>query len=154
MTNQLDEGRSLEVAKQIKSKSQKPFDNACKAALAIEGASYVQGFLVVAGNPAQILEHGWLTLGESIIDPNLAHLKKQSQNLYYFPAQSLTAKQLKATIEEAKEDYPEDDPLPVYGTMPYEYYGEVMLGGKDYLKAYQMAETQYQALNQRSAESN
>ena len=153
MTNQIDEARSLEIAKQIKSKAQKPFDNACKAALAIEGASYVQGFLVVR-QPTRILEHSWLTLEESIIDPNLAHLKKQPQDLYYFPAQSLTAKQLKATIEEAKEDYPEDDPLPVYGKMPYEYYGEVMLGGKDYLKAYQAAEEQYKTLNQQAVENN
>jgi hypothetical protein len=154
MTTQLDQERSLEVAKQIKSKGKKPFDNASKAALAIEGARYVQGFLVAAGYPTQILEHGWITLGESIIDPNLAHLNRQREDLYYFPAQSLTAKQLKATIEEAKEDYPEDDPLPVYGKMPYEYYGEVMLGGKDYLAAYQAAEVQYKTLNQRSAENN
>jgi hypothetical protein len=148
MTTQLDKDRSLEIAKQIKSKDKKTFDNASKAALAIEGARYVQGFLVIAGHPTQILEHAWVILEEAIIDPNLAYLNRWGEDLYYFPAQSLTAKQLKATIEEAKEDYPEDDPLPVYGKMPYEYYGEVMLGGKDYLAAYQVAEEQYKALNQ------
>ncbi|MBD3884491.1 hypothetical protein IFO70_22370 [Phormidium tenue FACHB-886] len=154
MTTQLDEERSLDIAQQIKSKDNKPFDNACKAALAIENARYVQGFLVVAGQPNKILEHAWIVLDDSIIDPSWVHLHRQVADLHYFAAQSLTVKQLKATLEESKEDYPEDDPLPIYGAMPYEYYGEVMLGGKDYLKAYQAAEAQYKALNQRSAENN
>jgi hypothetical protein len=159
MTTQLDETRSTEIAQQIKSKAKKPFENACKAALAIETARiatayYVQGFLVVAGHPNKILEHAWVALDEQIVDPNWVHLNKKVEDLDYFPAQSLTLKQLKATLEESKEDYPEDDPLPIYGKMPYEYYGELMLGGKDYLTAYQAAEAKYKALNQKSAESN
>lgn len=63
-------------------------------------------------------------------------------------------KQLKDAIEEAKEDYPEDNPLPIYGSAPYEYYGDVMLGGKEYLEAYQAAEAKCRELNQRMVEKN
>ena len=148
MNKVLDETFSLEIAKSIKSKANKTFDNAYKAALATEGAIYVQGFLVYPGKPYRPVEHGWIELGEQIIDPNLPHLHKTTQELWYFPAQSLTVKQLKAIIEESKEDYPEDDPLPIYGTTPYEYYGDVMLGGKEYLAAYQAAEAKCKELKE------
>jgi hypothetical protein len=148
MNKALDEKLSLEISKKIKSKANKPFDNAYKAALATEGATYVQGFLVFAGKPYRPVEHSWIELGESIVDPNFPQLQKTSQELWYFPAQSLSVKKLKAIIEESKEDYPEDDPLPIYGTAPYEYYGDVMLGGKEYLAAYQAAEVKCKELKE------
>lgn len=148
MNKALDETLSVEIAKKIKSKANKPFDNAYKAALATEGATYVQGFLVFAGKPYRPVEHSWIELGEQIIDPNLPHLNKKPQEIWYFPAQSLSVKKLKAIIEESKEDYPEDDPLPIYGTAPYEYYGDVMLGGKEYLAAYQAAEAKSKELKE------
>jgi hypothetical protein len=156
MNKALDETLSLEIARNIKSKANKTFDNAYKAALATEGAIYVQGFLVYPGKPYQPVEHSWIELTDSsgenpitrIIDPNLPHLHKNSQKLWYFPAQSLNIKQLKAVIEESKEDYPEDDPLPIYGTTPYEYYGDVMLGGKEYLEAYQAAQAKCKELKE------
>jgi hypothetical protein len=154
MNKPLDETLSIELAKNIKSKASKPFDNAYKAALATEGAVYVQGFLVFAGKPYQPIEHGWIELGDSIIDPTLPHLKKNSQQLWYFAAQRLTVKQLKAIIEESQEDYPEDDPLPIYGEPPYEYYGDVMLGGKDYLEVYQAAAAKSKEVNELNAENN
>ncbi|MBD2595246.1 hypothetical protein BCD64_12180 [Nostoc sp. MBR 210] len=158
MNKVLDETFSLAIAKRIKSKANKTFDNAYKAALATEGAIYVQGFLVYAGKPYRPVEHGWIELNDTsgedaitrIIDPNLPHISKTNQELWYFAAQSLNAKQLKAIIEESKEDYPEDDPLPIYGTTPYEYYGDVMLGGKEYLAAYQAAEAKCQELKERN----
>jgi len=106
------------------------------------------------GRPYKPVEHSWIELGDRIIDPTLPYLNKNAQELWYFPAQSLNVKQLKAIIEESKEDYPEDDPLPVYGEPPYEYYGNVMLGGKSYLEAYQAAEAKCRELNQQNAESN
>jgi hypothetical protein len=156
MNKALDEKLSFEIAKSIKSKANKPFDNAYKAALSTEGAIYVQGFLVFAGKPYRPVEHSWIELGDAsgndgvvrIIDPNLPHLNKNPQELWYFPAQSLNVKKLKAIIEESKEDYPEDDPLPIYGTAPYEYYGDVMLGGKEYLEAYQVAEIKCKELKE------
>lgn len=154
MNKPLDETLSIELAKSIKSKASKPFDNAYKAALATEGAVYVQGFLVFAGKPYQPIEHSWIELGDSIIDPTLPHLNKNSQQLWYFAAQRLTVKQLKAIIEESQEDYPEDDPLPIYGEPPYEYYGDVMLGGKDYLEVYQTAAAKSQEINELNAENN
>ncbi|MBE9179645.1 hypothetical protein IQ268_13840 [Oculatella sp. LEGE 06141] len=154
MNKLLDEPLSLDLAAQIKSKAKTPFENAYKAALVTEGATYVQGFLAMASQPYQPIEHGWLEQGDRIIDPSLPHLAKNPQELYYFPAQRLTVKQLKAAIEEAKEDYPEDNPLPIYGASPYEYYGDVMLGGKDYLDAHQAATAQCQELVQRHAEQN
>jgi hypothetical protein len=148
MNKALDETLSLEIAKNIKSKANKPFDNAYKAALSTQGSIYVQGFLVFAGKPYRPVEHSWIELGDRIIDPNLPQLHKTSQEIWYFPAQSLSAKKLKAIIEESKEDYPEDDPLPIYGSTPYEYYGDVMLGGKEYLEAYQAAETKCKELKE------
>ncbi|MCC5638135.1 hypothetical protein LC593_20315 [Nostoc sp. CHAB 5844] len=156
MNKALDETLSLEIAKRIKSKANKTFDNAYKAALATEGAIYVQGFLVYPGKPYRPVEHAWIELNDTsgedsltrIIDPNLPHLRKNAQKLWYFAAQTLNVKQLKAIIEESKEDYPEDDPLPIYGTTPYEYYGDVMLGGKEYLAAYQAAEAKCSELKE------
>jgi hypothetical protein len=154
MSKQLDKTLSLEVAQAIKSKSKKPFENAYKAALATENANYVQGFLVVIGKPFRPIEHAWIELEDKVIDPNLPHLKKNAEELMYFSAQSFTKKELKAIIEESQEDYPEDDPLPVYGNAPYAYYGDVMLGDKPYLDAYQVAEIKCKELNKRIVESN
>jgi hypothetical protein len=47
----------------------------------------------------------------------------------------------------SQEDYPDDPPLPVYGDAPYEYYGDVMLGGKDYQTAYAQALAKCKELN-------
>lgn len=139
MNQPLDETRSVELCQQIKAKAATPFDNAHRAAIATPGSTYVQGFVVLASQPVQVIEHGWLELEEQIVDPTLPHLKKIAPELYYFPVQRLSLKQLKAAVEEAQEDYPDDPPLPVYGTQPYEYYGDVMLGGKEYLDAHQSA---------------
>lgn len=147
MNKTLDEAQSLEIAQQIKSKAKTPFDNAYKAALATQNSTYVQGFLAMAGKGKKIKEHSWIEVGDRIIDPSFPHLNKKVEELFYFPAQRLQVKQLKALIEEAKEDYPEDDPLPIYGDMPYEYYGDVMLGGKAYLEAYQAAEAKSRELH-------
>ncbi|MCU0524967.1 MAG: hypothetical protein MUF72_09100 [Elainella sp. Prado103] len=154
MTLSVDEDRSRQIATQIKSKSRQPFDNAYRAALAIEGAVYVQGFLVYASKPYRLVEHGWLEVEGQIIDPNLPHLNKKAEDLCYFPAQQLTVQQLKAAIEEAKEDYPDDDPLPIYGSTPYEYYGDVMLGGKEYQQAYKAAEAKCQELTRAVVDQN
>ncbi|NWF62299.1 MAG: hypothetical protein HXY43_24375 [Fischerella sp.] len=154
MNKLLDEALSIDIAARIKSKAKKPFDNAYKAALATEGAIYVQGFLATTGKPYQPIEHGWIELGDRIVDPTLPHLQKNIEEIWYFAAQRLTVKKLKAIIEESQEDYPEDDPLPVYGDAPYEYYGDVMLGGKDYLDAYQAAEAKCMQLNKQIAENN
>ncbi|MDB9537026.1 hypothetical protein PN451_14525 [Dolichospermum planctonicum CS-1226] len=147
MNKVLDETLSNQVANTIKSKAKKPFDNAYKAVLVTEGAKYVQGFLVFAGKPYKPIEHGWIEVNDVIIDPTLPFLQKKPQELYYFPAQSLSVKKLKAIIEESQEDYPEDDPLPIYGEAPYDYYGDVMLGGQEYLLAYQAAEIKSQEIN-------
>lgn len=109
---------------------------------------YVQGFLTFAGEPDGPIEYGWIELEDCLIDPSLPHLNKNAQELYYFAAQRLSVKQVKAAVEEAREDYPEDAPLPVYGTPPYEYYGDLMLGGKEYEDAYQAAAARYRELNQ------
>jgi hypothetical protein len=154
MNKPLDEALSLEISQRIKSKAKKIFDNAYKAALATEKAKYVQGFLVFPGQPYRPIEHAWVELEESIVDPNLPYLQKNTQSFYYFPAESFTLKKLKAIIEESKEDYPEDDPLPIYGDAPYEYYGDVMLGGKNYLSAYQAAEAKSKEINQPNLENN
>jgi len=154
MNKLLDEALSIEIADRIKSKASTSFDNAYKAALSTKGATYVQGFLVFAGQLYQPIEHSWIELGDLIVDPTLPHLNKNAQDLWYFSAHSLSVKQLKAIIEESQEDYPEDDPLPIYGDPPYEYYGDVMLGGKDYLEAYQAAEAKCRELNQLNAEHN
>lgn len=154
MDKLLDEAGSLEIAAQIKSKAKKPFENAYQALLATEGAVYAQGFLVIKRKPYQLLEHAWIELDSRILDPNLPHLAKESQEMWYFTAQTFTVKKLKAILEESKEDYPEDDPLPIYGDAPYEYYGDVMLGGKEYLSAYQAAAAKCQELNQSNLENN
>jgi hypothetical protein len=154
MDKPLDETLSLEVAERIKSKARSPFDNAHKAALVTEGATYVQGFLAIAGQPYKPIEHSWLELDDRLVDPTLPSLNRPAQRLHYFPAQRLSVKQLQSAIEEAKEDYPEDNPLPIYGASPYEYYGDVMLGGKDYLAAFQLAQAKCQELNKPNAQSN
>lgn len=156
MTLPLNEPLSREVAEQIKSKARQPFENAYRAALAVKESLYVQGFLVYANQSYRVVEHSWLEVAEQIVDPNLPHLRgdKDLANFSYFPAQRLTVKQLKAAVEEAKEDYPEDNPLPIYGKSPYEYYGDVMLGGKEYAEAHQAAAAQCKALNQQMAEKN
>ena len=56
-------------------------------------------------------------------------------------------------VEEAKEDYPEDPPLPIYGSMPYEYYGDVMLGGKEYQQAFDAAQAKCRELNRPTLEN-
>ncbi|WP_392534605.1 hypothetical protein [Nostoc sp. C117] len=162
MNKLLDETLSIKVAEHIKSRASTPFDNAYKAALSTEGAKYVQGFLTFAGKPYRPIEHSWIEVGDTssndslirIIDPTFPHLKKKPQELWYFAAQKLTVKKLKAIIEESKEDYPEDDPLPIYGDAPYEYYGDVMLGGKEYLVAYEAAEAKCREINELNPERN
>ncbi|MBC1223807.1 hypothetical protein GNF10_01745 [Nostoc sp. UCD121] len=158
MNKLLDETLSIETAERIKSRASTPFDNAYKAALSTEGARYVQGFLTFVGKPYRPIEHSWIELGDAsevrIIDPTLPHLNKNPQELWYFAAQRLTVKKLKAIIEESKEDYPEDEPLPIYGEPPYEYYGDVMLGGQDYLAAYQAAEAKCKEINKLNPERN
>lgn len=109
---------------------------------------------MVAGKPYKPKEHGWIEVGDSVIDPTLPHLHKKSEELWYFAAQSLSVKKLKAVIEESKEDYPEDDPLPIYGEAPYEYYGDIMLGGQEYVDAYQAAEAKCQELQAIQAQNN
>ena len=162
MNKILDEELSLEVSDRIKSKAKKPFDNAYKAVLSTEGAIYVQGFVVKRQKPYHPIESAWLELTDTsgeeavirIIDPNFKYLTKSTKDVWYFPAQSLTVKQLKAIIEESQEDYPEDDPLPIYGDTPYEYYGDVMLGGKEYSDAYQKAVDKCQELSQLNMGNN
>ncbi|EKQ69581.1 hypothetical protein OsccyDRAFT_2217 [Leptolyngbyaceae cyanobacterium JSC-12] len=150
MNKPLDEARSHELAQQVKSKTKAPFENAHRAALAVSGAHYVQGFLVVK-NRTKPLEHAWIELEDCILDPSFPFLNHSSEQLYYFPVQRLTVKQLKTAIEEAKEDYPDDPPLPIYGAAPYEYYGDVMLGGRDYQEAFEAAQRQCQALKSPSS---
>ncbi|MEH2140848.1 hypothetical protein [Nostoc sp.] len=158
MNKLLDETLSIKIAELINSRASTPFDNAYKAVLSTEGARYIQGFLAFVGKPYRPIEHSWIELGDAsdvrIIDPTLPHLNKNPQELWYFAAQRLTVKKLKAIIEESKEDYPEDDPLPIYGHPPYEYYGDVMLGGQDYLAAYQAAEAKCREINELNPERN
>ncbi len=148
MSKPLDVTLSLEIAKRINSKALASFDNAYKAALLTEGSTYVQGFLAFPGEPYIPIEHSWIELDERIVDPTLPHLNKSAQELSYFPAQYLSVTQMKAAVEEALEDYPEDEPLPIYGVPPYEYYGEIMLGGNEYLEAFKQAEAKCRELNQ------
>jgi hypothetical protein len=147
MPKTFDEAQSREVAKAAKSRSSAPFDNAYAAIVLVPDAVYVQGFVVFPGAPYQPIEHAWLEVGETIVDPSFPSLKQQADNVYYFPAQELTLARLKGAIEEAKEDYPEDDPLPIYGTQPYDYYGDLMLGGSAYTAAFAAAQTQCRELN-------
>ncbi|HEY9640915.1 MAG TPA: hypothetical protein V6C57_10560 [Coleofasciculaceae cyanobacterium] len=148
MNPSLDEMLSKATAERIKSKARSPFENAYQAALITEEAIYVQGFLVIVGKPYSPVEHAWLEVGDRILDPTLPHLGAAAEHLHYFPAQKLKLKKLKAAVEEAKEDYPEDDPLPIYGDAPYAYYGDIMLGGQDYLTAHQAATKLSKELNQ------
>jgi hypothetical protein len=131
MSKPLDTTLSLEIAKTIKSKAKNSFDNAFKAVKLMEGAVYVQGFLVNAEKPYKPIEHSWIELEEHLVDPTLPHFITTTQEFYYFPAHRISVKQLLAAVEEAKEDYPDDPPLPVYG--------DVMLGGRDYQVAYEQA---------------
>jgi hypothetical protein len=143
----LDTELSLSTAKSIKSKAKSCFDNAHKAILANKEAIYVQGFIAFPGSPYKPIEHSWIETEASIIDPTLPHLGAPAEDIHYFAAQRLTIKQLKAAIEEAEEDYPDDDVLPVYGDSPYAYYGDLMLGGNEYLEAHQAAEVKCRELN-------
>lgn len=143
----LDPQLSLSIAKSIKSKAKSCFDNAYQAVLANQEAIYVQGFLAFPGSPYKPIEHSWIETEASIIDPTLPHLGAPAEHIHYFAAQRLTVKQLKAAIEEAAEDYPDDDVLPVYGDSPYAYYGDLMLGGNEYLEAQQAAEIKCRELN-------
>lgn len=145
MSLQLDPLQSVAVAQRIEAKTQNCFEQAYQAVLLLEQATYVQGFLVIGSQPVAIIEHSWVEQ-DCIIDPNLPQLNCAAEQLWYFPAHRLSRKQLTAAVEEANEDYPEDNPLPVYGAAPYEYYGEVMLGGQEYLTAYQAAEAKFKAL--------
>ncbi|MBD1842075.1 hypothetical protein H6F89_01345 [Cyanobacteria bacterium FACHB-63] len=147
MDKPLDAEQSIEVATRIKSKAKASFENAAKAIATVEGALYVQGFIVFAGAPHKPVEHSWLELDDRILDPTFPHFNRKPEQLHYYAAQKLTPKQLKQAIEEAKEDYPEDDPLPIYGSTPYEYYGDVMLGGKEYTQAYETAKAKCSELN-------
>lgn len=156
MTNLLDETLSIELATRIKSNSKNCFENAYQGLLAMpqregdanDGAIYVQGFLAMLGVPYKPLEYGWIELDKRIIDPTFPHLGCVAQDIHYFPAQYLTVQQLQVILEESQEDYPEDDPLPVYGNQPYEYYGNLMLGGSDYQAAYELAVAKCRELNQ------
>lgn len=150
MSKPLDPTLSVEIAERIKSKPADCFNNAYQAALLTEGAIYVQGFLAVAGVSVPI-EYSWIELEDCLGDPTLPHLNS-NQELYYFPAQRLTIKQLKAAVEEAQEDYPDDPPLPVYGAPPHIYYGNLMMGGQDYEAAYQQAEAKCRELQPKSSD--
>jgi hypothetical protein len=147
MSKLLDTTLSEEIAQRINSKAKDSFHNAYQAALGTPGAMYVQGFLVFLGERYLPMEHSWIELENCLVDPTLPHLDKNPEQLYYFPAQRLSVKKLKAIVEESKEDYPEDDPLPIYGAMPYEYYGDRMLGGAEYQAAYEEALAKCRELN-------
>jgi hypothetical protein len=147
----LDVDRSNALASQIKAKGKKIFDNAAKAAAETPGAVYVQGFVAVNHKPFEPIEHAWIEVEGAILDPNFGFLELTDEAkaspeariaaVLYFEAQQLTPKKLKLAIAEAKEDYPEDDPLPIYGPMPHEYYGHKMMGGKAYQEAFNAAES-------------
>lgn len=88
MNKILDEELSLQVSVSIKSKVEKPFDNAYKAALCTKEAIYVQGFVVICQKPYHPIESAWLELtvassmGETsihIIDPNFKYLTKKQK---------------------------------------------------------------------------
>jgi hypothetical protein len=143
----LDEAQSRELAKAIPKQSKTPFDNADAAIVRLPDAVYVQGFVAFPGPPFAPIEHAWLEVGETIVDPTFPALRQKAENLHYFPAHTLSPRNLKQAIELAKEDYPEDDPLPIYGSEPYDYYGDVMLGGKEYTAAFAAAKAKCRELN-------
>jgi hypothetical protein len=147
MEKVLDATRSRELAQQIASKPKATFTNAYAAIKALPDATYVQGFVAFPGQPYAPIEHAWIEQADTILDPNFNFLKKKAVNLYYFAAQRLSLAQLQAAIVEAEEDYPEDEPLPIYGSSPYDYYGDVMLGGKEYTAAFAAAQAKCQELN-------
>jgi len=149
----VDEALSVQVATTTGSKANQPFDNAYRALLHVDQGIYVQGFLVVAGNLFNPQEHAWIETESAVVDPSLPHLGQPSTALHYFPAQALTPVALAAALEIAREDYPEDDPLPVYGDAPYAYYGDVMLGGQAYQQAHRQAQTFSQLLVQRETQN-
>lgn len=149
MNKPLNRDLSAEVAKKIKPPTRHSFERAYQAALLTPDSFYVQGFLVLNKKPFVPIEHGWIELEEWVIDPTIPRSKPV--DAYYFPAQHFSRKELKAAVEEAVEDYPEDDPLPVYEAVAYEYYGEVMLGGKAYQKAYEDAIAKCNELKQQKA---
>jgi hypothetical protein len=154
MNKQLNVELSQQIAKTTKSKAKKPFDSAYKAALVTDNATYVQGFLVFSGQPFRPVEHAWIEVEDSIIDPTFPHFNRKPEDLFYFPAHSISVSELKEIVDESKEDYPEDDPLPVYGDAPYDYYGDIMLGGKNYLEAYQAAEAKCREINKPITDNN
>ncbi len=154
MSKPLDETLSKELSERIKSKAKDPFNNAYKAALLTEGCMYVQGFLVGDGKPYRPIEHSWIELETCIVDPTLPHLNKNAEQFFYFPAQHLTVKKLVAAVEEAKEDYPDDEPLPVYDALPHEYYGNLIMGSKKYSEAYKEAEANCRELNKPKKETH
>jgi hypothetical protein len=137
----LDPERSKQIAQQIAKQSKLIpkliFENTHKAAFIVADSLYTQGFVVNLGKSSKPQEHSWLELDHFIIDLGLTKLNLDSR--LYFPAQQLNLTELKAAIAEAEEDYPEDSPLPIYGSQPYDYYGELLLGGKDYTIAYNAA---------------
>jgi hypothetical protein len=146
MDKPLDAEQSRSLAAQL-NKHKTSYELAAEAVTQVEGALYVQGFVVYAGAPYHPVEHAWLELGDRLVDPWLPKLNRKPDQLFYFPAQRVTAKQLQSAIEEAREDYPEDEPLPIYGSTPYEYYGDVMLGGKEYQAAFEAADEKAKELN-------
>jgi hypothetical protein len=147
MDKLLDVQQSLKLANGLPGKPKSSFQLAAQAMTKVADAQYVQGFLVCAGGAYQPIEHCWLETTDRRIDPWFSRLNCKPEQLYYFPAQQLTAQALQAAISEAEEDYPEDDPLPIYGAMPYEYYGDLMIGGQAYLQAHQAATAQCRQLN-------
>jgi hypothetical protein len=146
MEKVLDVARSRELAQELSSKAKVPFENAYAVIQVMPEAEYVQGFLAFPGAPFAPIEHAWLETAEQILDPSFPFLQKKAENLY-FAAQRLNLKALQAAIEEAEEDYPEDEPLPIYGATPYDYYGDVMLGGQEYTAAFAAAQAKCRELN-------
>ena len=154
---QLDTARSSSLGKTIASKPTTPFDNASNAAIALVAElgdraeiRYVQGFLVKLGDEAPT-EHAWVELeladGITRIDPSFRHFKKNAEELSYFPAHCIEVPDLQEAIVEAREDYPEDPPLPIYSAMPYEFYGDLLLGDKRYQVAFDAAKAKWNELN-------
>ena len=154
---QLDSARSSSLGKTIASKPTTPFDNASNAAIALVSEvgdtaeiRYVQGFLLKPGDESP-MEHAWVELeladGITRIDPSFRHFKKNGEELFYFPAHYLDVPDLQEAIVEAQEDYPEDPPLPIYSEMPYEFYGDLLLGDKHYQVAFDAAKAKCKELN-------